>query len=100
MKPNRVIQVIVFWLVLGLLLFCIEYGVKLGVRNSTYAQYAKVNIIADHKAKPTIAIFGSSVGEVGLNARMINDSLHTSAYNFSIDGTRFTQYKGLISELN
>jgi hypothetical protein len=100
MKPKRVIRVIVFWLFLGVLLSCFELGVKLGVRNSTYAQYAKVNIIADHKAKPQIAIFGSSVGEVGVNARMINDSLHTPAYNFSIDGTRFQQYKGLINELN
>jgi hypothetical protein len=86
--------------ILAGLLSGIEYVIQLGVRNSPYAQYAKVNMVAGHKAKPQIAIFGSSVGEVGVNARMISDTLNASAYNLSIDGTRFMQYKGLINELN
>jgi hypothetical protein len=100
MQRNTILRVVFFWVILAGLLTGIEYVIQLGVRNCSYAQYAKVNIVAGHKAKPQIAIFGSSVGEVGVNARMINDTLKTASYNFSIDGTRFMQYKGLIQELN
>jgi hypothetical protein len=100
MKARNILRIIIFWLILGILLSCVEFIIQLGVRNCNDAQYAKVNIVAGHKIRPRIAVFGSSVGEVGINARMINDSLHASTYNFSIDGTRFIQYKGLISELN
>lgn len=93
-------RILLFWLLLGVLLFGIDYIIQAGVRNCTYAQYNKVNIIAGHKVNPHIAIFGSSVGEVGVNTRMISDSMNALAYNFSIDGTRYMQYKGLISELN
>lgn len=47
---------------------------------------------------PEIAVFGSSVGEVGVNTAAMATKMNRSCYNFSIDGTRFLQYNGLIKE--
>jgi hypothetical protein len=59
-----------------------------------------VNSIAAHSGDPQIACFGSSVGEVGLNAQILEQRTGHTVYNFCLDGTRFKQYNGLIHELN
>ena len=43
-------------------------------------------------------IFGSSVGEVGVNSNIIRRITNTTVYNSSIDGTSYIQYKSLIDE--
>jgi|GEM_PF-1295111 len=69
-----------------------------GVSKSAKGQLGKVNRICNHENTPAIAIFGSSVGEVGINAPLLQAQTGLSVFNFSIDGTRFQQYKGLIDE--
>jgi hypothetical protein len=93
-------KVVVFWVVLAVLLFSVEQLVDCGVRKSNYSWYNKVNLIMEHQADPEIAVFGSSVGEVGIDAPEIHRVTSRSIYNFSIDGTRFSQYRGLIAQLN
>jgi len=78
----------------------IEWIVLWGVRKSHYSHYYKVNQIASHETDPQIACFGSSVGEVSLNTTLLENETGFSVYNFSLDGTRFRQYNGLIQELN
>ena len=49
---------------------------------------------------PQIAFFGSSVGEMGFDCRTIERITKKSAYNFSLTGTNFSQYEGLINAVN
>lgn len=76
------------------------YVVDFGVKHSTYSQTWKVNLIAEHKIDPEIIIFGSSVGEAGIDPLILNRECGLSSFNCCIDGTRFSQYKGLIDEYN
>ena len=73
--------------------------VDFGINQSNYSHYYKVNQIANRQAQPNLAIFGSSVGEVSIDPAILQDSTGLSCYNFSIDGTRFVQYNGLIELL-
>ncbi len=80
--------------------FLFDTVVITGVAKSRTGQLGKINKICAHDQLPEIAIFGSSVGEIGINAPLIQQQTNKTIYNFSIDGTRFTQYKGLIDELS
>ncbi|HTJ53438.1 MAG TPA: hypothetical protein VL443_28480 [Cyclobacteriaceae bacterium] len=100
MKKKAIIQSVLFLVILILLLTIVIRTLDFGVRNSSYAQYAKVNYIGNHRADTQLAFFGSSVGEVSLNANLIEEQTGKSAYNYCIDGTRFMQYDGLIKEFN
>jgi hypothetical protein len=82
------------------MLLAVEYFVEFGIKKTKDSYYYKVNLVTEHISDPDIVIFGSSVGEVGIDPRIIEDSTGRSAYNFSIDGTRFAQYSGLITEMN
>lgn len=85
---------------LAVILFITEKIIDLGVKSSDYRHFYKVNLIVNKGVDPEIAVFGSSVGEVGINIPVLEKISGMSAYNFSIDGTRFMQYKGLIEEFN
>ena len=91
-------RVIVFVLILAALAFVINYGLEAGARHVTTGDMGKVNTIAEHKIDPAIAVFGSSVGEAGIDPRILQQRTSLSTYNFCIDGTRYMQYKGLIDE--
>lgn len=100
MKWQRVKINCLFWGILFVILFILSEIIDFGVRKSDYAHYYKVNLIGDKRIDPEIAVFGSSVGEVGVQPTIIESISHKKTYNFSIDGTRFIQYRGLIEELN
>jgi hypothetical protein len=90
--------ILLFSIGLLVIYFLFDTLVIAGVSKSRKAQLGKVNKICNHDQLPQLAIFGSSVSEVGMNAPLIEDQTKLSVYNFSIDGTRFMQYKGLIDE--
>ena len=97
-KHWRIALLFVFPLVF--VLYCAERVIDAGVRNSDYRHFQKVNLIVSKGVNPEIAVFGSSVGEVGIDIPVLEKITGMSAYNFSIDGTRFMQYRGLIREFN
>jgi hypothetical protein len=100
MGYSQILKATSFWIILFLILGVLQWAIDFGVRHSNYSDYEKVNIIAGEKIDPTLAVFGSSVGQVGVNTALLSEKINISSYNFSIDGTRFMQYKGLIEELN
>ena len=75
-----------------------SFVIDFGARHSYDAQTGKVNKIMNHEIDPSIIIFGASSGEVGIDPSFIQQTTHLSAFNCSIDGTRFMQYKSLINE--
>lgn len=98
MNKGNIIKTILFWLLVATVLYLIETLIGTGIKNSSYSHYYKVNLICGNSIKPQVAIFGSSVGEVGISSPKMAELLNKSCYNFSIDGTRFLQYNGLIKE--
>lgn len=100
MTKNQLSRSILFSLVCFVILWSLSWLIDFGVKKSQYSYYHKINLIANHEIDPQIAIFGSSVGEVALDARVLGQGSNTTSYNFCIDGTRFAQYNGLIKELN
>jgi hypothetical protein len=80
------------------LLSSIQFLINFGVKRCKKNQIGKVNQIMMHQINPQVICFGSSVGEVGFNSRLVSKRLRKSVYNCSIDGTSFIQYKGLIKE--
>jgi hypothetical protein len=98
MTKANVYTVIKFIAGFILLIFGFSYIVDFGVRKSESDQLGKVNRIAEHKVDPDLIVFGSSVGEVGINTPLLSKELKVSAFNCSIDGTRFQQYQGLMKE--
>jgi hypothetical protein len=100
MTQNQIKQLVSFCFIFVILLFGFERCIDFVVRQSNYGYYGKINKIANHEADPKIAFFGSSVGDVSLDPKVISRNTGFSAYNFCIDGTRFIQYNGLIKELN
>ena len=98
MTKKELISVIKFFTIGILLLSLISFIIDTGVRNSDNAQTGKVNFIFKHKIDPDIMVFGSSIGEVGIDAGEISTNTGLSTYNCSIDGTSYIQYKALIDE--
>lgn len=98
MKYLNRYRFILFFIFLLLLLFSIELILNYGIKKSRSNQIGKVNKILIDKIDPEIMIFGSSVGEVGVNSNIIRGITNAPVYNSSIDGTSYIQYKGLIDE--
>lgn len=93
------IKKITYFIITGfILLSVIQYLINFGVKNCKKDQIGKVNLVMSHQIKPQIICFGSSVGEVGFNSRIISEKLKKTVFNCSIDGTSWIQYKGLIEE--
>jgi len=91
--------IVIKFTLIGLCILTIfSWLVDFGVKRSDFSQTGKINMIAAHTLDPDIIIFGSSAGEVGINSSIIHEKTKLSAFNCSIDGTRFMQYKGLIDE--
>lgn len=93
-------RLVIFCIVGLLVLFTFDWIITFGVLRSDKKQLGKVNKICAHTNEPDIAIFGSSVGEVGVNASLIAQKTKQSVYNYSLDGTPFIQYQGLLDEFN
>lgn len=89
-----------FCLGLFFILLLADKFISFGVSKSEFRDIGKINKIIRHIKLPEIAIFGSSVSDAGVNSPLIQRLTGLSTYNFSFGGTRFMQYKGLISELN
>lgn len=89
---------VVFLFFLLLMLFAIQTVLDVGARRTYYSHFGKVNRIVEDCPKPEIAIFGSSVSEVGIDPRVLKSSTGMTCFNYSIDGTRFIQLRGLLEE--
>jgi len=76
----------------------IAYLIDMGVRHSDYEETGKVNKIVAHSIDPSLMVFGSSVSQVGIDPAILAEKTNLPAYNCSINGTRFLQYKGLVDE--
>lgn len=87
-----------FSLILICILSSMDYIINIGVINSQKQQTGKINLICNKKIQPQIAIFGSSVAEVGISPQILSQETGLTAYNFGIDGTPFYQYRGLIEQ--
>lgn len=72
----------------------------LDLKKNTTSVFSKPLKICNHTHLPQIAIFGSSVSEVGFDCDVIASATQKTVYNFSLNGTRFLQCKGLIDELS
>ena len=99
-KYSNPILIFKFSLILILILTLISFVVDSGVKNSRDDQTGKVNLIMNHKIDPDLIVFGSSVGEVGLNSNLLSTLSGLTVYNCSIDGTPYIQYKGLLDEFS
>lgn len=93
------IKKILYFIVTGFVLLSVtQYTINFGVKQGKKDQIGKVNQLMSHQINPQLICFGSSVGEVGFNSRIVSEKLKKSVYNCSIDGTSYIQYKGLIEE--
>lgn len=99
-KPKQYsLKKILIFLFTGLvILTALSFIIDFGVRHSDLEQTGKVNKIMNHDVDPDIMIFGPSVSEVSISPAIIKDKTGLSAFNCSLNGTRFTQYRGLIDE--
>jgi len=100
MNRIQLIRIFLFCLILFAFLWCIDKFIAYGASRSPYSYYHKIALIGAHKTDPEVAVFGSSVGEVAVNASQLSAQTNRTAYNLCIDGTRFLQYNGLIREFN
>ncbi len=98
MRKKSIRQLIFFLIVLIVIGLLLDFIIEKGVKRSEISWTGKVNKICSQKNEPQIAIFGSSVGEVGISPMILSRELKKNVYNFSIDGTPFIQYEGLIKE--
>ena len=89
------------FIILGLILLSfISFILDFGAKKSRYTHKGKINLICDHNIDPDLIIFGSSVGENGINPNILSNKLSLTAYNSCLVGTRYKQYKGLVDEFN
>ena len=91
---------ILFVSLLLVIIFILDRVIEFGVKHSNKGQLGKINVLCDKSLQPEIAVFGSSVGEVGISSSTLTRKTGLTAFNFSIDGTPFTQYEGLVREFN
>ncbi len=99
MKKQFVIS-IKFVAILVIVLIIADGFISYGIKKNATNVFAKPNKICNNIDLPQIAVFSSSVGEMGYDCNVIANAANKSVYNFSLNGTRFMQYKGLIDELN
>ena len=99
MKNNIKLSIIYLFSIV-FILFLIDSFLAFTVKKCETGNLGKVNKIFNNTAKPQIAIFGPSVGLNGFNSLQIQNQTHKTVYNFCLEGTLFTQYEGLINELN
>lgn len=98
MNKNNFLPLIKFTLFSASILFAIDFAITFGAKKSDRGWFGKINTIVHNPIKESIVVFGSSVGEVGIIPKIIADTFSTSTYNYSIDGTPFIQYEGLINQ--
>jgi hypothetical protein len=98
MAQKNIVNSLLFLSILVAILISLEETLIYGVKAVRENQIGKVNIIAAHEFDPQIAVFGSSVSEVGVNPNILSKITAKSCYNFSLNGTSFYQYRGLIDE--
>lgn len=89
-----------FILIFLVILTGIDLFLTAGLKKNTTGYYGKVNKIFKKDNLPQLAIFSSSVGEMGFDCSVLSTKVKKSCYNFSLSGTRFMQYKSLIDEIN
>ncbi|MCF1190795.1 hypothetical protein LRR18_04290 [Mangrovimonas sp. AS39] len=98
MKKKIVLHTIGFIAVVFLVLLIFEKTLSFFVSKSTDSQTGKVNLVLGHNVDPEVAIFGSSVAEVGFDANFLAENLNASVYNLAIDGTPILKSEFLIEE--
>ncbi len=83
-----------------LILFFVDFMITTGLKSSDMRDMNRVNKAANKEYVPQIAVFGSSVSEMGIKSYRIQQQTGLSVFNFSFSGTRYIQYRGLIRKLN
>ncbi len=89
-----------FIIIFIVILTSIDLLLTEGLKKNKTGYYGKVNKIFKNDSLPQVAIFSSSVGEMGFDCSVLSPKLKKSVYNFSLSGTRFMQYKSMIDEVN
>lgn len=95
-----ILTAIKFITILLAILCLIDVALNFGINKNKTCVFAKPNKICRNDDLPQIAIFSSSVGEMGYDCNVLENITHKSVYNFSLTGARFLQYKGMVDELN
>ncbi|SCY40775.1 hypothetical protein [Flavobacterium caeni] len=86
------IKFVLFLLPIGLLAYGLDVFISSNLRKSTGFTKGEMTVwsdLYDKKVNSEILVMGSSRAWVHLDAKMIGDSLHTSAYNLGMDGHNF-----------
>ncbi len=85
----------------GFILFILVFDniIMFGISKSDKDQMGKINKVCNHSTVPEIAIFGSSVSDVGVSSEILQNKTGKTVYNYSLNGTPFYNYKGIIDEL-
>jgi len=99
-RKKYTLQIIWFTILGSILIWLVDGAIQIAVRHSDSEQTGKVNKVMGHEIDPGIMVFGSSVGEVGIDAPEIASITNQSVYNCCIDGTRYMQYRGIIDEFD
>lgn len=80
-------------------LILIDWLCSFGIKKNSIGIFYKPLKICTKNNIPAIAVFGSSVGEMGVDCNVLEEKTNLTAYNFSFNGTRFSLYNGLINEI-
>jgi hypothetical protein len=100
MGKKQLYNAILFFSILCLVLFTVNFIVLHGVRHSESGMIGKVNQLMLHKIDPHIIIFGASEGEAGISSPRLAEKLQTPVFNMCLDGTIIHQYGDLVKEFN
>lgn len=97
---KQLIFCVKFLVLLIAILYVIDFTITAGLKNNQKGYYGKMRKICKNENLPRVAIFSSSVGEMGFDCKVLEKETNKSWYNFSLSGTTFKQYVGLIHEVN
>ncbi|MDP4150845.1 MAG: SGNH/GDSL hydrolase family protein [Bacteroidota bacterium] len=95
---KRLKYLLLFVILLGVLLFSIDWIISFGARHVNVSDLGKINLIFNHRVDPDIMIFGASDAEWGFDAPELQRLTHRTVYNGAIDGTHYRQLACLIDE--
>lgn len=100
MSKKQFIKSLLFFSLLGIMLFILHFAIVLGAKNSQEGRVGKINQLMLHKIDKEIMIFGASEGETGIAAPILEEKLDKPTFNLSMDGSNIAQFGDLINEYN
>ncbi len=91
-------RLISFSLLTIIFLLLLQNFLMFGAKHYYRSGTGKVNLIMSHQIDANIMVFGSSVSEVAIQSNLLANETKSTVFNASIDGTRYKQLEGLITE--